>query len=139
MKNYLKIPYLLVLLALSVVVFLFFRINSNHKDTSKNQSISAPQLVHLFVTNEVAANTIYKSKLVEVEGVVKKVNFLNGRITVFLNGVSTSSVLCDMTKSQLKVAKKLKKDQKVKLKGVCKGFLNDVIMLNCTLINSKHQ
>ncbi len=137
MKNYFKIPYLLILLALSVVVFLFFRINSN--DTSKNQSISAPQLVHLFVTNEVAANTIYKSKLVEVEGVVKKVNFLNGRITVFLNGVSTSSVLCDMTKSQLKIAKKLKKDQKVKLKGVCKGFLNDVIMLNCMLINSQYQ
>lgn len=133
MKNYLKIPYLLVLLVLSLVVFLFSR--TNQTNAIENQRISAPQLVHSFVTNEVEASTIYKNKLIEIEGSVKNVNFLNGRITVFLNGESTSSVLCDMTKSQLKVAKKLKEDQKVKLKGLCKGFLNDVIMLNCTLIN----
>lgn len=137
MKNYLKISYLFLALVLGVVVYQFFRTNS--KFVSENQRTSAAQLVNSFIANEAMANSIYKSKLIEIEGIVKKVSFLNGRATVFLSANNISSVLCDMEASQLKAVQKLQKDQKVKLKGLCKGFLNDVIVLNCTLINSQNQ
>ncbi|WP_370449472.1 hypothetical protein [Aquimarina sp. BL5] len=46
-----------------------------------------------------------------------------------------SGVLCDMQSDQTVGIRKLKKGQKIMLKGVCKGFLKDAILLNCMLIN----
>ncbi|RKM87649.1 hypothetical protein D7036_24990, partial [Aquimarina sp. BL5] len=56
--------------------------------------------------------------------------------TVILYGDNKySGVLCDMQSDQTVGIRKLKKGQKIMLKGVCKGFLKDAILLNCMLIN----
>jgi len=99
--------------------------------------ISSYQLVSEFIANEEKANEIYKDKRVEVEGVIQEINALNQRNTIFLVGKqSSSSVLCDFNYNRVEEIKRLRKGQRIKLKGVCKGFLNDVILLNCTLINT---
>lgn len=113
--------------------------NTSHIDiinASTEISTDSQKLTASFISNENDANLIYKDKIVEVVGVVKEVTFLNNRNTIVLEGENkNSSVLCDMQSDQLRMVKNLKKGQKIELKGVCKGFLKDVILLNCMLIN----
>ncbi|WP_298540159.1 hypothetical protein [uncultured Aquimarina sp.] len=107
------------------------KVSTEIKTSSKNLTAS-------FIKNEKNANSIYKGKIIEVEGVVKEVTFLNNRNTVILYGDNKhSGVLCDMQSNQMMEIKKLAKGQKIMLKGVCKGFLKDAILLNCMLINQQ--
>nr|WP_246615870.1 OB-fold putative lipoprotein [Aquimarina litoralis] len=93
-------------------------------------------LVDLYSKDEDKANSHYKNKIIEVTGIVKEISFLNNRNTILLKGNTTkSSVICDMQLNQTAILRKLKKDDVVKIKGVCKGYLKDVILLNCTFIN----
>ena len=48
-----------------------------------------------------------------------------------------SFIMCSMKKDQYKEAQHLKTGQKVILKGICKGFLMDVIFLDCMIVNSQ--
>ncbi|WP_299217175.1 hypothetical protein [uncultured Aquimarina sp.] len=107
------------------------KVSTEIKTSSKNLTAS-------FIQNEKNANSIYKGKIIEVEGVVKEVSFLNNRNTVILYGDNKySGVLCDMQSNQMIEIRKLVKGQKIMLKGVCKGFLKDAILLNCMLINQQ--
>ncbi len=105
---------------------------------SAEVKISSGNLTSSFILNEKSANSIYRGKVIEVEGIVREVTFLNNRNTVLLQGdTKYSSVICDMQSNQIEEIKKLKQGQKIKIKGVCKGFLKDAILLNCMLINKK--
>ena len=107
---------------------------------SADITISSEELVSSFMVDERSANSMYRGKVIEVEGIVKDVTFLNNRNTVFLYGDNKySSVICDMFPNQESEIKDLKKGQKIKIKGVCKGFLKDAILLNCMLINTTNQ
>jgi len=99
---------------------------------------SSERLTASFIQNEKNANSIYQNKIIEVAGIVKEVTFLNNRNTVILYGENKhSGVLCDMQSNQITKVKNLKKGQKVMIKGICKGFLKDAILLNCMLINQQ--
>ncbi|WP_027391553.1 OB-fold protein [Aquimarina latercula] len=137
-KNKITI-FLLSLLLIAGAYFYIEYYNTSHIDinnASTEISTDSQKLTASFINNENDANLIYKNKIVEVVGVVKEVTFLNNRNTIILEGENkNSSVLCDMQSDQLGIVKSLKKGQKIELKGVCKGFLKDVILLNCMLIN----
>ncbi|AXT55119.1 hypothetical protein [Aquimarina sp. AD1] len=137
-KNKITI-FLLSLLLIAGAYFYIEYYNTSHIDinnVSTEISTDSQKLTASFINDENDANLIYKDKIVEVIGVVKEVTFLNDRNTIVLEGDNkNSSVLCDMQSDQFKMVKNLKKGQKIELKGVCKGFLKDVILLNCMLIN----
>ncbi|WP_108804179.1 hypothetical protein [Aquimarina sp. Aq107] len=137
-KNKITI-FLLSLLLIAGAYFYIEYYNTSHIDinnASTEISTDSQKLTASFINDENDANLIYKDKIVEVVGVVKEVTFLNDRNTIVLEGDNkNSSVLCDMQSDQFKMVKNLKKGQKIELKGVCKGFLKDVILLNCMLIN----
>lgn len=124
-----------------VGLYIYFGVYNNRVDDIKNVSpevkIDSGQLVSSFILNEENANSVYRNKVVEIDGTVKEINFYNNRNTVLLYGhTKYTSVLCDMQSDQIENVKKLTKGQKVKLKGICKGFLKDAILLNCVLINN---
>ncbi|MFD2562375.1 OB-fold protein [Aquimarina rubra] len=123
-------------------VFVYFKFyNETLIDIDKVSTeikISSERLTASFITNEKNADLIYKGKIIEVEGVIKEVSFLNNRNTVILYGNNKySGVLCDLQSNQTMEIKNLTKGDKVVLKGVCKGFLKDAILLNCMLINQQ--
>lgn len=110
----------------------------NLNEVKAGVSISSEDLVSLFTENEKLANSKYRGKVIEVEGVIKEISFLNDRNTVLLHSKTRgSSVLCDMQANQIEAVKKLRKGQQVKLKGICKGFLKDAIVLHCILTNTQ--
>lgn len=142
MNNKNKIVLFLFSLLLATGLYLYFGLyNSTYTNIDSIPTeikISSSELISSFIHDEKNANSTYRDKIIEVEGLVKEVTFLNNRNTVLLHGDNIySSVLCDMHANQTDEIKTLRKGQKIMLKGVCKGFLKDVILLHCTLIKTK--
>ena len=139
MKKKNNIFYIIIVILLLIngyyyVLPIFKESNKNLENVAFEIALNSNELVNQFIYNEERANEIYTGKIIEVEGFVKEVTFLNNRNTVILYSKNkTSGVICDINKSQIKLVKKLKEHQKVKVKGICKGFLKDVVLLNCFL------
>lgn len=134
--------FLLSLLCIGGFYFYFGIYNQgevNMNKVSTELEINSTDLIASFIHNEKSANAIYRDKVLEVDGMIKEINFFNNRNTVILYGNNPStSVLCDMHKNQMGAIKKFKQGQEIIIKGVCKGFLKDVVLLNCVLINKKN-
>ncbi|SEK50280.1 tRNA_anti-like [Aquimarina amphilecti] len=140
MNNKIKIVIFLfglLLLAGAYIYMMFYDASHiNVINTTTEISTDSRELTASFLNNEKQANLVYKDKVVEVVGIVKEITFLNNRNTIVLQGGNKNSgVLCDMQSDQFIKVQQLKKGQKVELKGICKGFLKDVVLLNCMLIN----
>ncbi|GAA4278621.1 OB-fold protein [Aquimarina mytili] len=137
-----KIITFLFCLVFAAGLYLYFGFYNRSYETIDNVatdiSISSRKLTSTYMLNEKNANSIYRGKVIEVDGIVKEVSFLNNRNTVLLHGNDKySSVICDMQSDQIEEVKKLKAGQKIRIKGICKGFLKDAILLNCMLINTQ--
>ncbi|MFT5735689.1 MAG: hypothetical protein ACI9SG_000019 [Maribacter sp.] len=80
-----------------------------------------------------------KDIVLEVNGIVHEVNYLNDRYTIFLKGKITDEtyVICDMNTNQINTTKAIKSGDSIVIKGLFKGVLKDVIMLNCVVVNTK--
>jgi hypothetical protein len=136
---------LLILAAVLVTVFcatLYFKVNQKVQIDTINieteTQVTSKKLIAAFLNNEADANLRYVEKAIETQGVVKEVTYVNDRYTIFLQGdKELYSVMCVMKKNQYQEIQKLKKGQRVILKGVCKGFLMDVIFLDGIIVNSR--
>lgn len=137
MKKKNNILYILIALLLLVngyyyVVPYFTNSNKNLELVAYEASINSNDLIDSFLLSEAETNELYAGKIIEVSGFVKEVTFLNNRNTVILYSQhKTSGIICDIHPSQIEKVKKLKEHQKIVVKGICKGFLKDVILLNC--------
>ncbi len=132
---------------LLIIVVILILINVNHyvlpafKNSDKNLenevaelTLNANELVDTYLLNEESATDKYSGKIIEVTGFVKEITHLNNRITVILNSKNENfGVICDINTNQNEKIEQLKKHQKIRVKGICKGFLKDVIILNCSI------
>jgi len=94
-------------------------------------SISAENVVSQFHNNEIEATEKYSNTVIEVYGRVKKISHLNNRRTIILEGNSSSAIICDLDDSEQINIDTLKINQQLYIKGVCKGYLKDIVLLNC--------
>lgn len=128
----------LILLMGGISYFYIGYYNKPHKDIHKIKTaykISSEKLINLFILNKDLANAHYVEKTIEIKGVIKEINFINSRYIVSLQGKNDfSNVLCEMHKSQLNQIEKIKLGETIRIKGICKGYLVDVIMLNCIVL-----
>ncbi|WP_299045778.1 hypothetical protein [uncultured Polaribacter sp.] len=126
---------ILILAIVTVAVFVmpyFKDTNTNIKNVTSDVKLNSKDLVNAYLVNEKESNTTYTGKVIEISGKVKSVSFLNNRNTVILYGLQENyGVICDVHQSQVAKLKLLKINQKIMVKGICKGFLKDVILLNC--------
>lgn len=74
-------------------------------------------------------------KAIEVEGEIKEITFQDGKYSLILKGDSDKTfILCEMQSNQSVAVEKLQEGQHIKLKGILKGFLMDIILLHCVII-----
>lgn len=135
-KKLYKIGVVFCLLVL--ILILFFRIvNKGVEDTNKIQTAK------IFTTNELLSKLQYTQeklegfieKAIEVEGEIKEITFQDGKYSLILKGNSNKTfILCEMQSNQSNVVEKLHQGQRIKLKGILKGFLMDIILLHCVII-----
>jgi hypothetical protein len=113
---------------------LFYSSEKNLENEVAELMLDSNDLIKSYALNEEKSNQLYAEKIIEVTGFIKEITFLNERNTVILNSENeTFGVICDIHPNQEEKIKQLKEHQKIRLKGICKGFLKDVILLNCTI------
>lgn len=127
-----KILFLLVLVAaLGGAYYGFSEYNRGAVAADKVEvTTTASDLFTAFEDDEKAANAKYLNKVIEVEGTITDVSTKEGKTTISLEGGMLFGITCELHES--KEAAKYKKGQKTKLKGVCAGYLSDVVLVRCT-------
>jgi hypothetical protein len=134
-KQLILILMIAILAVVTVTVFYTFRKNPDSVSRSKPEFIiSASELVDEFMEDEDAANQKYLDKIIQIGGEISGVEELQGGKTViYLKGNSLGSVSCLFSGSELgteipEVGKP------VTIKGKCTGFVLDVVLTMCTLV-----
>tara|TARA_R110001632_G_scaffold47612_4_gene120558 strand:+ start:3347 stop:3775 length:429 start_codon:yes stop_codon:yes gene_type:complete len=141
MNKKVKAISIIVLVGVSLCIYLYLSftdINTiNITDAVSFENTKSELLLANFKEDEKKADKFYTGKVIEITGIVKEVSFLNNRNTLILQGEDKDSgVICDMNSNQIEATLKITEGQKVTIKGMYKGFLKDVVMLNCILITN---
>ena len=109
-----------------------------------NEDLSSIEPKKLYSTENLIStlqsNTEYDSEeVIAVTGIVHEINTINKRITILLKADKAQEhfVICDMNSSQANTIKTIKKGDSILIKGLLKGILKDVILLNCVIVKDK--
>jgi len=131
-----KISIGIILIALVASVVIYTMYNKPHRDPKKEKSIpvSATALFHSFEEDEINANTLYLDKVLEITGNVSEVT-ANQNLTPIIVLETENMVFgirCTMDNAESKV----KAGETVTIKGICTGYLSDVIITNATIVKN---
>lgn len=105
--------------------------------TEPKQYFNVEELIHALQIDTLGM----KENVVLVKGSIEDINHLNNRNTIILKGKTNNSmsILCDMQKDQAKLMDSLKIGQIISIKGMLKGSLKDIILLNCKISNQPNE
>ncbi|MCX8480636.1 MAG: hypothetical protein ORN58_01825 [Sediminibacterium sp.] len=120
-------------LACSVYYYVFVYAKNHHRDPINEQGIivTAEKMVNTFQKNEQEANTLYLNKTVEVTGKVASIikNQENKTVISLQSQDPFSAVACTLKIENNKIYV----GQTITIKGICTGFLSDVIVVEAAL------
>lgn len=137
-----KIKYLLIVFCVSAIALgIYAYVEYNRKspdlaDTKPLENTTASVLIDAYSNEEDAANKKYLGKVIEVSGtVVEVLNLQDTALTVLLGDtVNMSRVSCSFDKNHIAAAKKLVVGNNVSVKGICTGYLMDVELNRCLIV-----
>lgn len=94
--------------------------------------VTATELFTKFSTNEPQANNRYLNKVLQVSGQVLEVksNSTAGRVVILNTGDPLFGIACTLDKPEV-----VKPGEKITVKGICTGYLSDVVLTNSYLVN----
>lgn len=105
----------------------------NVEKASAEINIKASDLMQQFSSNEIKANKDYLEKIVAVTGKIKSVAIENEKpIVTLLTNDDFGSILCHFEKNNTTV-NQLKEGKTITIKGICTGYLMDVVLVKCAL------
>lgn len=123
---------LLIAAALYVWFFIWNKPQLNVAD-AKGIKVEAAVLFNAYSSNEQSANTNYLEKILEVSGEVTSVTRNTEGFTVVLLKTDDPMFGINCTLEQKDV--RVKEGDTVTLKGICTGYLTDVVLIRCYKIN----
>jgi hypothetical protein len=96
--------------------------------------ITATELYQKFTSNETQANQVYLNKVLQVSGQVLEVKntHAKGKVVVLNTGDPMFGVACTLDNIQ---SEAVKPGEKIVVKGVCTGYLSDVVLTHGYLMN----
>jgi DNA/RNA endonuclease YhcR with UshA esterase domain len=108
----------------------------NVLETPTDINITANKIIDDFSSDENTANTKYLDKIIEVKGLITstKIDKEKGIVILHTND-DFGSVLCHLSKDSTQKISSLKEGQLISVKGICTGFLMDVVLVKCEIIN----
>ncbi len=132
MKKIAGIIVTLLVLGAAYGFYLYNKPVSSIENQTAFKEISADQLVSEFDNDETMANSLYLDKVVMVTGEVEKVIVKENTTSVYLSTNNMmSSIICELEPD---LKQNLKKGDRVKIKGVCSGFLMDVVLVRSVIV-----
>jgi tRNA_anti-like len=130
-----KIIYAVIALALIGGAYGYYEWNrpvASNAEKTAEMTISASDLEAAYTANEADANTKYNDKLVQVSGIVSKIENEAGKTSIYLNTNNPmAAVICELEKDS--DVSNIKDGDNVTIKGKPTGILSDVVMVQCVL------
>lgn len=134
---------LLIVVAIGLVIGLLallytFRKTAVTVESKKAEvEIKAAELLKAFESDEANANDLYLGKIVSVSGIVESVSEDSVGISVYLKEKDAfAGILCSFDKSVNDVTS-IDKGDFVEIKGICTGYLMDVVLNRCALVSGQ--
>jgi hypothetical protein len=126
---------IIAILGLFGSLYYYNKPHVNVENSDAVYRLTAQNLIKEYQENEQNTNEKYTEQVIQIEGNVYEISTLRGNSVVTLNDPdSQSSIICHMQAEDNKRALRLKKGQRIVIKGVCTGYLLDVIMVRCILV-----
>jgi hypothetical protein len=139
-KKYLLIIAIIALASALFVLRYTFR-KSETSVTGKQTQIEVivSEIIQTFESNEKLGDSLYLDKIIIVSGKVESVSEDSTGVTIYLReDDAVSGVLCSFSKDVINVLS-VAKGERLKIKGICTGFLMDVVMNKCVLENGNKE
>jgi hypothetical protein len=136
------IALLTIVAAIVVSVFAYKEYNRKSTDLSfvKPQvTIDAIKLIAAYENDEPNANKLYLGKVLLVSGKIAAIeNQQDTLVTILLGGQDNMhKVSCLLDKAQIKNIKNYSVEKTIAIKGICTGFLADVELNRCVIVDEK--
>ncbi len=118
-----------------ILIFVWVGVSKSVKRDSPDYSVSADQLYNEYKSNEVAADSKYKGKIVVVSGVIQDIGKdIIAQPYIVIGGMGfLDGVQCMFTGSENASVARLYKGQSVKVKGEVVGKMGNVLLNRCSL------
>lgn len=131
-----KIIYAVIILAIIGGAYGYYEWNrpvASNAEKTAEITLSAADLEAAYTANEAEANTKYNDKLVQVSGVVSKIETEAGKTSIYLNTNNPmAAVICELENGS--DVSNIKEGDNVSIKGKPTGILSDVVLVQCVLI-----
>ncbi len=122
----------------TVVIIGLKKYNKPHINVLKAKTdfiLTSHELLNQFTENEDIANVKYANKIILTKGTIKNIQINKGKGIITLKG-KESTIICELNKSENDKLSKLNKNQIITIKGICSGYLMDVLLMNCIIQKS---
>jgi len=133
-----KIVYILIftvsLLWASIALISF--INRKVPQTQKIKSVTALSANKIDLNSEIDLKKFdhYIEKAINITGEIKDIKEHETHYTLILKANNKTSIICKMQDDQIKNINTLQIGETITIKGIYKGYLIDMILLNCIII-----
>ena len=129
-----KILYILLAIGAAglFVAYKLYTKPHRHANEKPFVSIQAKELFNLFASNEQQANENFLDKVLQVNGRVTEVriNQEGKQIIVLESDDLIFGISCTMEGQE-----EVNKGDVIHIKGICKGYLSDVVLTDCIIMN----
>ena len=136
-KKYILLGVLLVLIGASV--YFYKEYNRKPADLSEitpEAKVAAAAIIDLYEEDEPKANRQYLGKTIQVNGTITEINSQQDTLVNVLIGDASSmhKVSCLLDKQYIAAIKKYNTGQQISIKGICTGYLMDVELNRCVIV-----
>lgn len=133
MKKVLIALGVLVLVGAGLAYYMYNKPVASLEHHKADLSVTADQLIRDYESDEKTADEKYLGKVVEVSGKVADITQEEGKHKVSLETSNPiSAIICEL-EEHLKT-EELKVGEQIKMKGKCSGYLNDVILVQSSIV-----
>ena len=127
--------FVLLIVALTAAIFYYNKPHVDVKNADAAFVLTAENLIAEYRANEVGTTEKYSERVIQVNGKVFEISTLKGNSIITLKDETLeSSIICHMLPEENKKALQIQKGQNISIKGISTGYLMDVIMVRCTLV-----
>lgn len=124
----------LAILAAGYGSYLYFKTPLDIRQETPDYFLSAAELASAYMLNEDSANARFVDKILVVSGEVTEVQHASQEGTIFLaSGDPLVAITCSFYADEVVRLERIKKGDRIWIKGKCTGKLMDVVLNNCSI------
>jgi hypothetical protein len=121
------------IIGIIAILYVFRKSPDSVGSKKPDVTIDATALTKAFEEDENAANTLYLNKIILVTGTIESVAENGPEISLTLKeSDDIAGVICSFSKETIDL-QNLAEGKKISVKGICNGYLMDVVLSKCSL------